>query len=204
MAQAASLGAEPAGADAMPLSDAPVEPEILAAETVFAGRVWDVRRERFRLEHSEPVREFVAHPGAVAILALDDDDRVLLIRQYRHPIRTAEWELPAGLLDVEGEPPLDAARRELAEEADLVAERWERLLAFHTTPGGSDERLEVFLAQGLRPADSTFERTEEEADLAWRWVPLGEAVAAVLDGRLENAILQLGVLALHARRTPGG
>lgn len=190
--------------DSEPLADRRADPEILEAERVFAGLVWDVRRERLRLAHSEPVREFVAHPGAVAILALDGDDRVLLIRQYRHPIRSDEWELPAGLRDVEGEPALEAARRELAEEADLVAERWERLIAFHTTPGGSDERVEIYLARGLAPAESDFERVDEEADLVTRWVPLGDAVAAVLDGRLENAILQIGVLALHARRTTGG
>lgn len=190
--------------DSDTLADHRADPEILESERVFEGRVWDVRRERFRLAHSEPVREFVAHPGAVAILAVDGDDRVLLIRQYRHPIRSVEWELPAGLLDVAGEPAIAAARRELAEEADLVAERWERLIAFHTTPGGSDERLEIYLAQGLAPAGSDFERTEEEADLVTRWVPLGDAVAAVLEGRVENAILQIGVLALHARRTAGG
>jgi len=184
-----------------PLADLPVEPEILAAETVFSGRVWDIRRETFRLEHSEPVREFVAHPGAVAVLALDAEDRVLLIRQYRHPIRTREWELPAGLLDVPGEPPVETARRELAEEADLQADEWEPLLEFSTSPGGSDEVLHVFLAREVSATPEVFARTEEEADLEQRWVPFEEVVAAILDGRVRNAILLVGVLALHARRT---
>src|SRR5690606_17749363 len=121
------------------LRDEPFAPEVVAAETVFAGRVWDIRAERFRYGDGELMREYMAHPGAAAVVALDDRGRVLLIQQYRHPIRQRDWELPAGLLDVPGEDPMEAARRELAEEADLEAEHWEKLLAFAPTPGGCDE-----------------------------------------------------------------
>ncbi|WBU38851.1 NUDIX domain-containing protein [Homoserinibacter sp. YIM 151385] len=175
--------------------------EIVESERAFAGKVWDIRRDRFRFGGNELVREYVEHPGAVAVLPMDEQGRVLLINQYRHPVRSREWELPAGLLDVEGEPPLEAARRELAEEVDLEAADWSELVRFATSPGGSDEVLHVFLARGLRDAPDTFARAEEEAEIVTRWVPLEEAVAAVLDGRLANSILIIAVLAAHARRS---
>ncbi|TPW73736.1 NUDIX domain-containing protein [Schumannella sp. 10F1B-5-1] len=181
------------------LADLSDPARILEAETVFSGHVWGVKRERFAFGGGELVREFVAHTGAVAVLALDDDDRVLLINQYRHPIREREWELPAGLLDIEGEEPQAAAARELAEEVDLAADVWEPLAQFHTTPGGSDELLRIYRATGLTQLDA-FDRGEEEAQIVRRWVALDEVVAAVLDGRLRNSILQIAVLTAHARR----
>lgn len=181
------------------LADLSDPARILETETVFSGHVWDVKRERFAFGGGELVREFVAHTGAVAVLALDDDDRVLLINQYRHPIRSRDWELPAGLLDIEGEDPQAAAARELAEEVDLAADVWEPLSIFHTTPGGSDELLRVYEARGLTQLDA-FDRGEEEAQIVRRWVPLDEVVVAVIDGRLRNSILQIAVLTAHARR----
>lgn len=181
------------------LRDEPFEPEVLTSETVYEGRVWDVRSDRVRYGDGEIVRQYVAHTGAVAILALDDDGRVLLIQQYRHPIRHREWELPAGLLDVKGEEPLAAARRELAEEADLVADNWEPLVSSWTTPGGNDELIQVFLATGVRAADSAHDREDEEADIRIEWVPLADAVTAVMDGRMRNGILAIGVLAASQR-----
>jgi 8-oxo-dGTP pyrophosphatase MutT (NUDIX family) len=183
-----------------PLADEPFEVPVVARERVLDGMVWDVVRERFALGDHEVVREFVDHTGAVAVLAVDDDERVLLIRQYRHPIRAREWELPAGLLDIPGEDPLVAAQRELAEEVDLEAAHWESLVDFHTTPGGSNERLRVFLARGLTATDGAFARTEEEADIEIRWTSLDEVVEAALAGRIGNAILIVGALAAHARR----
>src|SRR5699024_5294316 len=109
------------------------------------------------------------------ILALDDEDRVLLIRQYRHPVRRRDWEIPAGLLDVAGEHPLATARRELAEEADLAATQWSVLAEFATSPGGSNELIRVYLARGLTELEP-FARTEEEADIERRWVGLDAAV----------------------------
>lgn len=174
--------------------------EVIERETPFKGRVWDIRRDRVRFAGHEIVREYVAHPGAVAVLAVDADERVLLINQYRHPVGLREWELPAGLLDVEGEAPMTAAQRELAEEVDLVAAEWTPLVRFHTSPGGSDEVLHVFEARGLSDADEAFARAEEEAEIVARWVSLDDAVAAVLDGRLSNSILMIAVLAADARR----
>ncbi|PRA78795.1 NUDIX hydrolase [Microbacterium sp. MYb66] len=182
-----------------PLRDEPFEPEVLQSDLVYEGRVWDVRSDRVRYGDGEIVRQYVDHTGAVAIVALDGEGRVLLIQQYRHPIRHRDWELPAGLLDIEGEEPLEAARRELAEEADLVATHWEPLVSSWTTPGGNDEIIHVFLATGVEPADATHDREDEEADIRVEWVPLADAVSAVLDGRMRNGILAIGVLAASQR-----
>ncbi|MEV7693630.1 NUDIX hydrolase [Microbacterium sp. NPDC089189] len=181
------------------LRDDPVDAEILASDTVYRGRVWDVRSDTVRYADGEIVRQYVAHPGAAAIVALDADGRVLLIQQYRHPVRRRDWEVPAGLLDVVGEEPLEAARRELAEEADLVADRWEPLLRMYTTPGGSDEIVHLFLARGLSPAPHAHEREAEEADIRTAWVPLHDAITAVLEGRMRNGILAAGVFAAAER-----
>ncbi|WP_420898615.1 NUDIX domain-containing protein [Cryobacterium algoritolerans] len=167
---------------------------------VFDGKVWDVRRDTFDYAGSGIVREYLDHPGAVAILAIDDQDRALLIKQYRHPVRVREWELPAGLLDEDGEHPLIGAQRELAEEADVTAGDWNVLSEFYTSPGGSNEVIRIYLARGLAAASDVFERTEEEADIEIRWVPLDECVDAVLARRLQNPSLVIGVLAAHASR----
>ncbi|MFJ6530923.1 NUDIX domain-containing protein [Microbacterium sp. NPDC091662] len=181
------------------LRDEPFEPEVLQSDLVYRGKVWDVRSDRVRYGDGEIVRQYVDHTGAVAIVALDDEGRVLLIQQYRHPIRHRDWELPAGLLDVEGEEPLDAARRELAEEADLVAGHWEPLVSSWTTPGGNDEIIHVFLATGVESSGAAHDREDEEADIRVEWLPLAEAVSAVLEGRMRNGILAIGVLAASQR-----
>lgn len=185
------------------LGDEPFEPEIVSSETVFDGAVWNVRREVFRFNGEEIRREYVDHTGAVAVLALDDEGRVLLIQQYRHPVRHRDWEIPAGLLDIHGEDPLAAAKRELAEEADLEADEWNVLVDFFTSPGGNDEAIRVYLARSVRPTAERFQREEEEADIQVRWVPLQEAVAGVLARRLHNAPLALAVLAAQASRADG-
>ncbi|MCP1430462.1 ADP-ribose pyrophosphatase [Microbacterium foliorum] len=181
------------------LRDEPFQPEVLTSELAFEGVVWDVRDDRVRYGDGEIRRQYVAHTGAVAILALDDDGRVLLIQQYRHPIRHRDWELPAGLLDVPGEDPLEAARRELAEEADLVAAHWEPVVSSWTTPGGNDEVIHLFLATGISAAPTAHDREDEEADIRVEWIPLDDAVSAVLDGRMRNGILTIGVLAAAQR-----
>lgn len=177
------------------LHDEAVEVEVVASDVVFEGRVWDIRSDAFLYNGERIVRDYVAHTGAVAIVAIDDDERVLLIQQYRHPIRHRDWEIPAGLLDVAGEPPADTAARELAEEADLVAEHWQSLVSVFSTPGGSDEVIHVFLATGLSAAPVVHARDDEEADIRIEWMPLHDAVTAVLEGRMRNAILGVGVLA---------
>ncbi len=181
------------------LRDETFEPEVLESDLVYRGRVWDVRSDRVRYGDGEIVRQYVAHTGAVAIVALDEQGRVLLIQQYRHPIRHRDWELPAGLLDVEGEEPLEAAQRELAEEADLVAVHWEPLVSSWTTPGGNDEIIHVFLATGVRPSGAPHDREDEEADIRVEWVSLADAVSAVMEGRMRNGILAIGVLAASQR-----
>jgi 8-oxo-dGTP pyrophosphatase MutT (NUDIX family) len=192
------MTAEPTAQDQ--LTDDPFSPEIVASETVFTGRVWNVRHETFRYNDQEIGRDFVDHTGAVAILALDDQDRVLLIKQYRHPVRYRDWEIPAGLLDVRGEHPLEAAKRELAEEADVEADEWNVLSEFYTSPGGSDEAIRIYLARGLRPTAEAFQRVDEEADIEVRWVPLDEVVDAVLARRVQNPSLTIGVMAAHLGR----
>lgn len=175
--------------------DEPFEASVVSSTLVHEGRVWDVRSDTIRYGDVEIVREYVDHPGAAAVVAIDEDDRVLLIQQYRHPIRRRDWEVPAGLLDIAGEPPMTAAQRELAEEADLVAASWQPLVSIFTTPGGNDEVVHLFLARGLRSAPQVHEREEEEADIRLEWVPLDEVITGVLDGSLRNGILSVGVLA---------
>lgn len=182
------------------LHDEPFAPEVLHSDLVYEGRVWDVVSERVAYGDGEIVRQYVKHTGAVAIVAIDEEDRVLLIQQYRHPIRHRDWELPAGLLDVPGEDPLLAARRELAEEADLVAADWTPLISTWTTPGGNDEMIHVYLATGIEAAPFAHDREDEEADIRVEWVPLTDAVDAVLAGRMRNGILAVGVLAAVRRR----
>jgi 8-oxo-dGTP pyrophosphatase MutT (NUDIX family) len=182
------------------LCDEPFNPPILSSTVAFDGRVWDVRHEAFEYNGHSVERDFVDHTGAVAILATNGSGEVLLIQQYRHPIRMRDWEIPAGLLDVRGESALAAAKRELEEEVDLVAADWSELGQFFSSPGGSNELIQVFLARDLSPSSTVFDRTEEEADIVRRWVSLDEAVAGVLAGRLRNSILAFAVLAAHARR----
>jgi len=190
-------------ADGGRLADELVDLPVVSSEVVFDGAIWDVRRDRFLYAGNEIAREYVDHPGAVAVLVLDDDDRVCLIKQYRHPVATREWELPAGLLDFAGESPLSAAQRELAEEVDLVAADWAVLSDFHTSPGGNNEALRVYLARGVTAAAEVFARTDEESDLETRWVALDEVVDAVLDRRLQNSILAVAALSAFASKAKG-
>jgi len=172
--------------------------EVVASTTRFAGRIFDVVTDQVRMpDGGVAARDCVRHPGAVAVVALDGDDRVLLIRQYRHPVGRSMWELPAGLRDVAGEDPQVTAARELAEEVDLVAERWQPLLALHPSPGCSDELIQIFLARGLTAVDAEEQhsRTDEEADLQLRWVTLDHALAMITAGEITNATCVAGLYA---------
>ncbi|NOV98354.1 NUDIX hydrolase [Isoptericola halotolerans] len=178
----------------------------MGRNTVHDGRIFDLVRDDVDLGEAGIVtREYLDHPGAVAVVVLDGDERVLLLRQYRHPVRAEMWEIPAGLLDVDGEPAVEAAVRELAEEADLAAGRWDVLVDFATTPGASNEALRVFLARDVRevPHADRHTRTGEESEIVTRWVPLDEAVGRVLAGGLHNPSAVVGILAAAASRADG-
>lgn len=180
---------------------------VVSSETVYDGRIWNVVHEEVELASDGPriVRDFVAHPGAVAVVVLDETDRILLVNQYRHPVGMTLWELPAGLLDVAGEAPLDAAKRELWEEADRRAEDWAVLTDFFLSPGSSSEAMRIFLARNseLVPLTERHERTEEEAEMKFGWVPLDQAVNAVLTGRIHNPSAVVGILATQAAKAQG-
>lgn len=151
----------------------------------------------------EHVRAVVTPHGAVAVVTLDNDDRLLLVEQYRHAMGRRLLELPAGTLDVEGEDALDAAKRELAEEADVVAATWTPLLDLAMTPGHSTERIQVFVATGLTAvadADRTT-REAEEADMAQWWMPFDDAVDAALHGRIADAKTVAAILAVQVSRS---
>jgi ADP-ribose pyrophosphatase len=188
------------------LRDEFVRASVVSSERVHHGLIWDVVRDSVDLGEGGVVRrEYVDHPGAVCVLALDEADRVLLLRQYRHPVRMALWEPPAGLLDVAQEPPLEAARRELAEEADLVAGRWDVLIDWFNSPGGMNEALRCYLARDLTPVPEAERhvREAEEADMVVRWVNLDDARSAVLTGGVHNPAAVIGVLAACAARDAG-
>ncbi len=147
-------------------------------------------------------RDWVVSLDAVGVVALDDADRVILLRQYRHPIGGYLWELPAGLADVTGESDLSTAKRELAEEADLVAADWHLLIEHHSSPGFTNQLVRVFLARGLTPVSEQDRhvRHEEEADMLVRSVHLDEAVSMVFRGEITNGAAVAGVLAADRAR----
>jgi 8-oxo-dGDP phosphatase len=180
------------------LVDEPAAYPVVATETVWrSGRVIDVRSDEVRMsDGATATRDVVVHPGAVGIVAVDADQRVLLIQQYRHPVGWRLWEPPAGLLDEPGEDPLVAARRELFEEAHLQAERWDVLVDAYTSPGMCDEAVRIYLARDVTAAaGDRFVGHDEEADLRSQWVPLSDAVDAVLAGELHNPLAAMGLLA---------
>ncbi len=150
-------------------------------------------------------REYLTHPGAVAVIALDDDDRVAVVTQYRHPAGFRFIEPPAGILDVVDEDSLVAAQRELAEEAELAASDWRVLVDVFTSPGCNEESIRVFLARGLSSTGRPdgFELHGEEAHMDLRWAPFDELVDAVFAGRVQNPTMVIGTLALHAARLDG-
>lgn len=185
----------------LPLADAPTPVVPTHTETVFHGRIWDVERDTVVLAGDETVRDVIRHPGAVAILAEDHEGRVAVIRQYRHPVGQTLVELPAGLLDVEGEDPLDAAKRELAEEAGLAADAWAPLIDLHPSPGGSSELIRVYLATGVHETTTAFVREHEEASLVAEWHALDALVDAILARTVTNGALVAAVLARAVQRS---
>jgi 8-oxo-dGDP phosphatase len=208
MAEARGAGPAPllAGIDAAAtaggLRDAPEHWPVTQSAELARGRLLRVRRDTVTMpDGTHADRELTEHPGAVAILALDEADRVLLIRQYRHPAGALLWEIPAGLRDVAGEPLLATAQRELLEESGYRAADWRVLTDFLTSPGSSTERVRVFLARGITEvpaAERDYVPEHEEASLQVAWLPLEDAVRGFLAGDLHNGVAAVGILSAYA------
>jgi len=191
----------------VPFADQPEHWDVVSSAQELRGRLISVRSDKVRTPDNQIAeREVVHHPGAVAVLALDESQRVLMIRQYRHPVGYLLWEIPAGLRDVKGEPLQATAARELLEEAGYRAREWHSLVDYFSSPGFSTERLRVFLARRLErvpEAERDFVPKDEEAHLLLDWLPLDEAVRLVLAGQLHNGVAALGILAGYAARSDG-
>ncbi|MBV8178821.1 MAG: NUDIX hydrolase [Mycobacterium sp.] len=174
--------------------------ETTSSETLYTGKIFALRTDTVRMPGGRIVtREVLEHYGAVAIVAIDDDGRIPMVYQYRHPFGRRLWELPAGLLDVNGEAPHLTAARELREEAGLQAKNWQVLVDLDSTPGFSDESVRVYLATGLTQIGRP-EAHDEEADMTLQWYPLAEAVSRVFSGEIVNALAVAGILAAYAVR----
>jgi 8-oxo-dGTP pyrophosphatase MutT (NUDIX family) len=185
-----------------PLADSDDAWKVFDSRTAYKGGVVSIRVDEVAMPGSLVAkRDVLVHPGSVGILVLDDSGdipKVLVLRQYRHPVQRRLWELPAGLLD-ENESALAAAKRELEEETHLHARDWRVLLDAYTSPGISDEAVRIYLARDVRDADGERRAAvHEEADMELRWVPLADLVAGVLGGRLHNPLMVMGALALQA------
>jgi len=193
------------------VADVPAQWPVASSAEKYQGRIVSVRVDTIRSPDGNTAeREVVTHPGAVGVVALDESGpapRVLMIRQYRHPVGRLLWELPAGLRDVAGEPLLRTGRRELLEETGYRAACWDLLVDYFSSPGIITERLRVFLARGpeLVPAsERDFVPENEEAHLLVDWVPLDEAVRLALAGELHNGLAVTGILAAHAATNSSG
>ena len=189
------------------MKDEPAHWPVVSSAELLRGRLVTVRADKVRMpDNNLAEREVVIHPGAVAVLALDDAFQVLVIRQYRHPVNRLLWEIPAGLRDVSGEATWATARRELLEEAGYRARDWRVLVDYYSSPGFSTERLRIFLARGLEfvpEAERDFVPEDEETQLVSAWLPLDEAVRRVLAGELHNGPAALGIMAGYAARSEG-
>jgi 8-oxo-dGTP pyrophosphatase MutT (NUDIX family) len=175
--------------------------EVRSSKDAFDGKIIKVRTDQVTMPGgNESQRDVVVHPGAVGVVALDDQNRVMLIKQYRHPVKEFLWELPAGLLDVEGELALATAQRELGEEAGLQAEKWHVLVDVLTSPGMTDEATRIFLARDVTETGNERSDEDEEAELELSWVDLDEALRAVLSGGIRNALAVAGLLAAARAR----
>jgi ADP-ribose pyrophosphatase len=182
----------------------PHEFAVLSSDTLYAGRVVALRLDQVLMPGGRTAgREVVEHPGSVAILPLHDDDSVVMIDQYRHPVGRRIRELPAGLLDAPGEDPVTTARRELVEEVGYTARNWSVLVDMVASPGFSDEAVRVFLACGLTEVGRPTGDDDEEADLHVVRLPMAEAVRQVLAGEIVSAPTVAGLLALKARLADG-
>ncbi|CQD15347.1 NUDIX hydrolase [Mycobacterium europaeum] len=172
--------------------------ETASSETLYTGKIFALRSDRVRMPGgATAIREVVEHYGAVAIVALNEDNNIAMVYQYRHAFGRRLWELPAGLLDMVGEPPQATAVRELQEEVGLQAGTWQVLVDLDSAPGFSDESVRVYLATELTEVARP-EAHHEEADMTMRWFPVADAVSGVFSGEIVNSIAIAGILAAHA------
>jgi 8-oxo-dGDP phosphatase len=189
------------------IKDEPEHWPVVSSDELLRSRLIAVRSDKIRSpENHVAERDVVVHPGAVAVLALDDASQILMIRQYRHPVGRLLWEIPAGLRDVAGEETWVTAARELVEEAGYRARDWRVLADYYSSPGYSTERLRVFLARDLEPvpaAERDFVPQDEEAHLLLDWLPLDDAVGKVFAGDLHNGPTVLAIMAGYAARSQG-
>ncbi|MDI9901154.1 NUDIX hydrolase [Rhodococcus sp. IEGM 1409] len=177
--------------------------DTLGSKTVYTGAIIALRVDTVAMPGGQRAdREVVEHHGAVAVVALDEHDNLVLIHQYRHPLGHRLWEIPAGLLDAPGESPVEAAARELGEETGLGADRWSVLVDVALSPGFTDEAVRVFLAEGLHEVERD-DPEHEEADLEISRVPLADAVDMALRGDVVNATAVSGILAIATARATG-
>ncbi|MCQ4149009.1 NUDIX domain-containing protein [Rhodococcus qingshengii] len=177
--------------------------DTLGSKTVYTGAIIALRVDTVAMPGGQRAdREVVEHYGAVAVVALDEHDNLVLIHQYRHPLGHRLWEIPAGLLDAPGESPVEAAARELGEETGLGADRWSVLVDVALSPGFTDEAVRVFLAEGLHEVERD-DPEHEEADLEISRVPLADAVDMALRGDIVNATAVSGILAIATARATG-
>jgi 8-oxo-dGDP phosphatase len=171
--------------------------ETVSSETIYVGKIFALRSDEVRMPHGNVAkREVIEHYGAVAVVAMDDANNIVMVYQYRHPVGRRLWELPAGLLDLSGEPPHISAARELKEEAGLEAAEWRVLVDMVSAPGFSDESVRIYLATGITDVGRP-DAHDEEADLQVKWFPLEEARRMVLDGTIVNSLAIGGILAAH-------
>jgi 8-oxo-dGDP phosphatase len=187
------------------VTDLPAESwPVTGSEEHFRNWLISVRTDKVQMpDNHQAERTVVTHIGAVGILALDEQDRVLMIRQYRHPVARQLWEIPAGLRDVTGEALADTARRELLEETGHAARQWGVLVDSYASPGITNERIRIFLARGLEVAESDYVREGEEKYLRTEWVPLAEAADLALSGKLHNGATIQAVLAGYIASSEG-
>jgi ADP-ribose pyrophosphatase len=191
----------------MNISDTVEHWPVVSSAELTRSRLVTVRSDKVRTPDNQLTeRDVVIHPGAVAALALNAADRILMIRQYRHPVGRLLWEIPAGLRDVAGEDPWITAQRELLEETGYRARDWRILADYYSSPGFSTERLRIFLARDLEavpPAERHFVPRDEEAHLLLSWLPLDEAVQKIFAGELHNGPAVLAIMAGYAARSEG-
>ena len=175
-------------------------PEVLESEEVYKGKIITIKRDTLtRGDGKNFVRETAVSSDAVAVVAIDEQGRILLIRQYRHPMGRPVWEIPAGKMDVDGEQPEETAIRELQEETDTTAESVELLTLFLNSAGWTNEKTYVYLAKGLRDVPE-FQRENEEADIEQKWVSLEDAYEMVRTGELDDAKTVIGILLAKDRK----